>query len=80
MKTGETELIREELLSWIGSMNDSSLLNLLNSIKLSTSKSQNDWWDELTANEKMNIQHGLEDLTSGRTISSEEFWQRLKNE
>jgi predicted transcriptional regulator len=38
-----------------------------------------DWWDELSEQQKAHIQEGLEDTRSGRTMSSEEFWKRLKS-
>ena len=39
-----------------------------------------DWWDELSEQQKNHIQEGLEDARNGRTMSSEEFWKRLKSE
>jgi len=80
MSTAEFNLIREELVQWIRSLNDSKLLNLLNSIKLSTAKSSKDWWDELTEDQKQNIQLGLEDFNSGNTISSKDFWKQLRTD
>ena len=77
MSTVEYNLIRQELIQWIQSINDSKLLNLLNSIKLSTSKSNKDWWDQLDEVQKQNILMGLKDLDENRTISSKEFWKEL---
>lgn len=79
MSTAEFNLIREELIKWIQSLNDSKLLNLLNSIKLSTSKSRKDWWDELTEDQKENIRLGLKDLKEGQMLSSEDFWNGLRS-
>jgi predicted transcriptional regulator len=39
----------------------------------------NDWWDNLSEEQKLHIIEGIEDAENGRTISSEEFWDRLKN-
>lgn len=78
MSTAEFKMMREELIQWIQSLNDSKLLNLLNSIKLSTSKSSKDWWDELTEDQKDNIRLGLKDLNEGNTLSSEDFWKELR--
>ncbi len=78
MSTAEFNLLREELVQWVSSLNDSSLLNLLNSIKLSRTKSDKDWWDDLTEEQKTNIQMGLRDLNEGRTMPSEEFMKQLK--
>ena len=80
MGTAKFDLIQEELILWIRSLNDSNILNLLNSIKLSTSKSNKDWWDHLTEDQKENIQLGLKDLDAGNTISSNEFWKQLSKD
>ncbi len=77
MSTAEFNLLREELAKWVGSLNDSSLLHLLNSIKLSRSSTGGDWWDELNDQERENIRLGLKDLEEGNTLSSEEFWREL---
>lgn len=42
-------------------------------------KTKNDWWEELSTSQKENIKMGLKDLNEGRTISSKEFWNRLKH-
>ena len=80
MTTAEFNNARQELIQWIGSLNDSSLLNLLNSIRLSRTKSDNDWWNDLTSDQKKNIELGLKDLNEGKTMSSKEFWKRFRNE
>ena len=76
----EFNLLRKELAQWVSSLNDSSLLNLLNSIKLSRSKMDIDWWDELTDDQKKNIELGLKDLEEGRIMSSQAFWKRLQQD
>ena len=78
MSTAEFNMIREDLIQWISSLNDSTLLNLLNSIKLSSLKSRQDWWEELSENQKENIRSGLKDIEDGLTISSEDFWKELR--
>ena len=78
MNTAEFNLLREELVQWIRSLNDSNLLNFLNSIKLSTSNLKKDWWDELTEDQKQNIQMGVKDLIAGQTVPSLEFWKQLR--
>ena len=79
MGTAEFNLLREELIQWIKSLNDSKLLNFLNSVKLSTTNPNQDWWDDLTEEQKQNIQVGLKDLNEGNTISSKEFWNQLRS-
>jgi len=36
-------------------------------------------WDELSASERENINAGLDDIKHGRVMSSEEFWDQVKN-
>lgn len=79
MMSAELKTTRQELIEWINSLDDSKLLNLLNSIKLSNTNSNKDWWDELTPSQKENIEIGLKDLEEGRTITSKEFWNRLRH-
>ena len=79
MKAAEYNSTRQELIQWINSVNDSSLLNLLNSIRMSRKKDDKDWWDGLSKSEKENIDLGIKDLNEGRTISSEDFWKRFDN-
>ena len=77
MSAAEFNSLREELAKWVGSLNDSNLLNLLNSIKLSRSITNGDWWDGLNDKERENIRLGLKDLEEGNTLSSDEFWKVL---
>jgi hypothetical protein len=77
--SAELHTTRQELIDWINSLDDSRLLNLLSSIKLSNTDTDKDWWDELTPSQKENIELGLKDLEEDRTISSKEFWNRLRH-
>lgn len=79
MKSAEYNSTRKELIQWISSLNDTSLLNFLNSIRMSRKKDNNDWWEQLSESYKKNIELGLKDLQEGKVVSSEEFWKRLKN-
>lgn len=79
MKAAEYNSTRQELIQWINSLNDASLLNLLNSIRMSRKKDEKDWWEGLSISEKENIDLGIKDLNEGRIISSEDFWKRFDN-
>ena len=78
MSTAELNRIKSGLIEWISQMSDVKLIAAIN--KLRFSKSKEDWWDELSENDKENILAGLEDSDRGNVMSSEEFWKRLKNE
>jgi len=77
MSTSEIEEIKSNLIEWIKQLSDPDMLNLLESLRLSTT--EGDWWEELTEVQKQQINEGLEDAENGRVISSEEFWRCLKS-
>lgn len=80
MSTAKFNSAREELIRWIGSITDVGLLNLLNSIRMSTIGPDEDWWDSLTEEERQNIESGIKDLNEGKTMSSSDFWKQMKDE
>ncbi len=77
MGNNEISTIRKEITDWVSELDDENMLALLNSIKLSQASS-NDWWNEITESDKLKINQGLSDLKSGRTVSSEQFWDELQ--
>lgn len=77
MSTAELNNTRKELVGWIKSLTDDSILSLLNSVKLSSEGKSTDWWGELTVNDRENILLGIQDYQKGKTINSEEFWNGL---
>jgi hypothetical protein len=46
---------------------------------LKKSKSKDDWWDDLSENQQKIVRNGLDDIESGKVISSAQFWEELKN-
>ena len=77
MTTFELQTTRTELKAWIDNLNDESVLDLLHSIKLSTSELKKDWWNELTEREQEDVNVGLKDLEEGNILSSKEFWRKV---
>jgi len=78
MSTAELNKMKLELIRWISSLKDDKYLDLLNSVRIS--RTEGDWWDDLSDYEKNEIELGLNDLDDGKRISSEEFWKKFKNE
>jgi hypothetical protein len=39
-----------------------------------------DWWEDLSETQKQHIQAGITDAENGGTISSKEFWDKLKEQ
>lgn len=75
-KLGKT---KNELVGWIQSLTDNSLLAFLNAVKLSSEEKTSDWWAELTENDRTNILSGIRDYEQGKTIDSKEFWKGFSN-
>ncbi|MER3376364.1 MAG: hypothetical protein RIM83_17120 [Allomuricauda sp.] len=76
----ESKSTKKELVGWIESLKDDTILGLLNSVKLSSEGKSGDWWDELTESDRVNILSGIRDFEQGLTMSSKDFWNGLANE
>jgi len=57
-----------ELIEWLARINDFSLIDKLKTIKAEYS---NDWWDQISEEEKESIQQGLLDIEVGDTKAHE---------
>ena len=77
MSTAEFNNTRKELVGWIKSLTDDSILGLLNSVKLSSEGKTADWWEELTESDRVNILSGIRDYQHGDTMTSKDFWNGL---
>lgn len=69
------DAIKLELIEWLTKLDDDDTIQYLKIVKDSKLK-DNDWWDDLSVNEKKGIELGLKDIDAGRVISHEEV--RLK--
>ncbi|MFS4456027.1 hypothetical protein [Maribacter sp. 2304DJ31-5] len=79
MSTTELDNTRKELVGWIQSLTDGSILGLLNSVKLSSEGKSSAWWEELTESDRVNILSGIRDYEQDETLDSKDFWNRLAN-
>lgn len=77
MSVAEMKRTKSSLIAWIEQLSDTNMLSLLEGLK--DSKSKNDWWVALSETQKQHINEGLDDAENGRTITSDEFWSKLKN-
>jgi len=77
MGISELNTTKKELVGWIESLKDDSIVNLLNSVKLSSEGKNGDWWDTLTKRDRVNILAGIQDFQQGRTMESKDFWDGL---
>ena len=79
MGAAELNNTRKELVGWIKSLTDDSILGLLNSVKLSSEGKTADWWEELTESDRVNILSGIREYQQDDTMSSQDFWNGLTN-
>ena len=79
MGTTELKNTKKELVTRVKSLQDDTVLGLLNSVKLSSEGKSSDWWEELTDKDRNNILNGIKDYQEGRTVTSKEFWNGLTN-
>ena len=61
------ETIKLELIEWLTKLNDIETLNYLKVVKDSRTGDQ-DWWTDLTEQQRDGIQRGLKDIDEGRVV------------
>lgn len=77
MSAAELKKTRTKLISWIEQLSDPNVLDFLNGIM--QSNTEKDWFDELSLTQQSHLNEGLEDMKNGKVVSSEQFWNKLKN-
>jgi len=68
------DAIKLELIEWLTKLEDNDTIEYLKIIK--DTDSSEDWWNELTAEQRQGIERGLKDINEGRVVPHEEV--RLK--
>ena len=66
MSVAEIKKTKLDLIAWIEQLSDVNMLTVLDGLR--SSKSDNDWWDNLTENQKQHINEGLNDVENGRVV------------
>jgi hypothetical protein len=77
MQISELNKKKLDLIAWINQLSDKNTIEFLDNLVRATSK--DDWWDELSDNEQIKLQNGMNDIKKGNVISSAQFWKELKN-
>lgn len=78
MSSAELNQKKLELIAWINRLSDENIIEFLDGLK--RSKSKDDWWDGLSENQQKMLQNGIDDIENGNVISSNQFWEVLKND
>jgi len=66
------DAIKLELIEWLTQLNDDDTLDFLKIVKDSRKDNQ-DWWFELTNEQKMGIERGLSDIDLGKVTPHSEI-------
>ncbi|MEP5612766.1 MAG: hypothetical protein ABJP45_10980 [Cyclobacteriaceae bacterium] len=69
----QTEKLR--LIEWLAGLNDTTTLNELITLK---KKKEADWWDEIGAEERAEIEEGLREADRGELMTHEEVIAKHK--
>lgn len=77
MRISELNKKKLDLIARINQLLDKNTIEFLDNLVRATSK--DDWWDELSDNEQIKLQNGMNDIKKGNVISSAQFWKELKN-
>jgi hypothetical protein len=77
MSVAEVKETKANLKAWIDQLSDTSMLFMLDGLR--TVNSDNLSWNDLSEYQRQQINEGLDDIENGRVLSSDEFWNQLKN-
>lgn len=78
MSSAELKRKKLDLIAWINMLSDERLIEFLDRLK--TSGSTEDWWTNLSDNQRSVINRGIKDIDEGRVMTSDQFWKNLKGE
>jgi len=68
------ETVKLELIEWLSTLADSDTLEYLKMIK--DSRTEDDWFKNVSEEEKAGIERGLNDIKAGRVVSHAEVKKR----
>lgn len=69
------EAIKLELIEWLTQLDDEDTIEYLKVVK--DSKTDGDWWEDLSPEQRTGIEKGLKDIDEGRVTTHEEVKKRL---
>lgn len=77
MSTAEIKRIKQSLIEWIHKLSDADILTFLDGLQNATTKEN--WWQDLSPEERKILESGINDAEKGNMISTKEFWLKVKN-
>lgn len=66
MKAVNIQSKKLELIQWLSTIEDLSVLNKIIDLKMQENK---DWWNSISENEKQSIENGIQDAEAGKLNS-----------
>ena len=69
------EAIKLELIEWLTQLDDEDTIEYLKVVK--DSKTEGDWWEDLSQEQRTGIERGLKDIDEGRVTPHEEVKKRF---
>ena len=77
MSAAELNGIKLNLIAWINQLSDADLITFLDGLRIS--RTNKDWWDDLSDAQKKQVLVGIKDADDDKVINSKEFWDKLSN-
>ena len=71
-----SEAIKLELIEWLTKLEDEETIQFLKIFK-DSKEEHSDWWDDLTDEQKLGIQRGLNDNDQGKIFPHDEVKRKL---
>lgn len=69
------EALKLELIEWLAQLEDEDTIEYLKVVK--DSKTEGDWWGDLTSEQRTGIERGLKDIDEGRLTPHDEVKKRF---
>lgn len=69
-----TDAMKLELIEWLARLKDPGVLGSL--LQWKKANESQDWYQDLSAEQRASIERGLSDAAAGRAVPSEEVWKR----
>ena len=71
----DIQATKAELIAWLKSVNDTSVLKQVTAIK-----DQKDWWDTISEKERKAIDDGIEQIEQGKGIPHDEVMSSVRSQ
>lgn len=67
-----------DIIQWIAGLNDKSILHQLKKIKENSATKQQDWWSNISTEERQSIERGINDSEKGKVTPHSEVKKKYE--